>query len=243
MNARPEMIHKQDPDGADLRGPDHMGWARRELSPVEPMAAPAAGLVLAYDVRGERVRGLATELILRRRPGPGAEIIALVSPCAGEGRSRLAAELAMAIAQTGRRTLLLDADLRCPRQHVLFDTHDRDGLAQAIAAGRAPDPRHIQGPPELSVVTTGAAPDNPLAVLSGQRFAAVLDGWRKVYDFIIVDTAPVGRFSDALVVASVAGSVLALSRARHTPQRAMRDMVARLAPTRARILGAVISHF
>lgn len=239
MNARAEVLQARTPARAELPPPEDRPSRRGELRQAEP----AAGLLLAHDVRGGRVRALATDLLLRRRPGPGADIVALLSPCAGEGRSRLAAELAMAIAQTGRRTLLLDADLRCPRQHVLFDARERDGLAQALVEGRAPVPRHIQGPPDLAVVTAGAAPDDPLALLSGRHFAAVLDHWREVFDFIVVDTAPAGRFSDALVVASVAGSVLAMSRARHTPQRAMREMLARVAPTRARVLGAVISHF
>lgn len=242
MNARAEMLLAREPAHVDRHDADVRPRLRRDLLEGE-LEAPAAGLVLAHDVRGERVRALAAELLLRRIPGNGAEVVALLSPCAGEGRSRLAAELAMAIAQTGRRTLLLDADLRCPRQHVLFDARNREGLVQAIFAGRAPDSREVQGPAGLEVVTAGVAPDDPLALLSGRGFGAVLDGWRKVFEFIVVDTPPAGRFSDALVVANVAGSVLALSRARHTPQRAMREMVARLAPTRARILGAVISHF
>jgi Mrp family chromosome partitioning ATPase len=101
----------------------------------------------------------------------------------------------------------------------------------------------VPGPQHLAILTAGAAAADPLVLLSSRRLAAVVDSWRLAFDFIVIDTAPVATYEDALQVAAVAGNVLALSRGGHTPQRAMRDMLERLGPTHARVVGAVISHF
>ena len=227
---------------ADLR-PD----PRPELrTVVERHAAPDDRLIMAHDPldpRCETMRALRTELLLRRESVDRASIVALLSPNPGEGRSLMAAELAIAFAQTGRPTLLVDADLRRPQQHQLFGAANRHGLAQALAQGEVPLLQPVHGLPQMSLLTAGLVPGDPLELLSGRRFAALLDGWRTEFEFVVIDTAPVGLYADGLAVASLVGRVLALSRARHTSSRDLQDMLRRLAATRSRILGAVISHF
>lgn len=220
--------------------------SRSEITPLEPMIEPDERLIMArdpYDPRCEKIRALRTELLLRRESSERADIIALLSPGAGEGRSLLAAELAVAFAQTGRPTLLVDADLRRPQQHLLFGTENRLGLSQAIEYGVSPQFHMVHGLPQLSVLTAGAVPSNPLELLSSSYFASMIEDWRENFEFIVIDTAPVMHFSDGLVIASLVGRVLALSRAQHTPNKDMQDMLRRLAATRSQILGAVISHF
>lgn len=195
------------------------------------------------DPRGENIRMLCTELLLRRESSDRADIIALVSPCAGEGRSMLAAELAIAFARTGCATLLVDADLRRPHQHLLFDTDNQEGLSQAIESGSEPRLHAVRGLPRMSVLTSGGVPGNPLELLSSKRFAQMIEAWRDDWKFVVIDTAPAGYFADALAVASVVGRVLTLSRAQHTSYKDMQEMLRRLGGTRAQILGAVISHF
>jgi receptor protein-tyrosine kinase len=155
----------------------------------------------------------------------------------------LAAELAIAFAQTGRPTLLVDADLRRPRQHLLFGTDNRQGLSLAVASGVKPYLHAVHGLPRMSVLTAGAIPSNPLELLSSNGFASMVEGWRDDFEFVVIDTAPVIHFSDALAVANFVGRVLVLSRAQHTPYEDMQEMLRRLAATRSQILGAVISHF
>lgn len=220
--------------------------ARAEVRPIERRAEPDDRLIMAHDPldpRCETMRALRTELLLRRGTAEGASIVALLSPCPGEGRSLMAAELAIAFAQTGQPTLLVDADLRRPQQHQLFGAPNRQGLAQAIAHGEPAQLQVVHGLPHLLLLTAGVVPGDPLELLSSRRFAALLEGWRADFEFVVLDTAPVGRYSDGLAVASLVGRVLALSRARHTPARDLQDMLRRLAATRSQILGAVISHF
>jgi len=227
-------------------GADQASRPRCEITPIEHRVEPDNRLMMArdpFDPRCEKIRALRTELLLRRESMDRAVIVALLSPCAGEGRSLLAAELAIAFAQTGRPTLLVDADLRRPHQHVLFGTDNRQGLAQAIEYEVKPQPHTVHGLPRMSVLTAGAVPSNPLELLSSSCFASMIEDWRSNFEFIVIDTAPVMHFSDGLAVARLVGRVLALSRAQHTPYKDMQDMLRRLAATRSQILGAVISHF
>jgi receptor protein-tyrosine kinase len=212
----------------------------------EPQAAPAPGLTLAhapFHPRSEHIRMLRTELLLRHEAGDSANVVAVLSPCAGEGRSQLAADLAIAFAQLGRPTLLVDADLRRPRQHQLFEADNTRGLAHALVREEPPQLQAVRGVPTLFILTAGAPPTQPLELLSDRRFEALADEWRQRFQFVVLDTPPVSQYADGLAVATIIGRVLWLSRARRTPYRHTRDMLRRLAATHSRILGAVINHF
>lgn len=229
-----------------LRGGAERAPATQRISTLVPAARPSLRLIMAHsphDSRGEEIRALRTQLLLGRESKDESEVLAILSPRAGEGRSQLAAELAIAFAQLGRRTLLVDADLRNPRQHDLFAVDNRLGLAHAIESGLAPQVYSVEGLPHLSLVTAGAICLNPLEVLLHRRFVSLVDEWRRTYEFVILDTSPVTPFSDALAVGHAAGRVLALTRADSTPYDDSRGMFRRLGATRAQIVGAVISHF
>src|SRR5204863_1035561 len=118
-----------------------------------------------YHERSEQIRLLRTELLLRHE-GAGANLIAVVSANPGEGRSQLAAELAISCSQLGQPTLLVDADLRRPRQYALFDADNRRGLACALAHGVKPLLQAVEGLPSLALLTSGPSPPNPLELLS-----------------------------------------------------------------------------
>jgi len=223
---------------------------RREglLLQSHKMLRPDRQLLVAHDPfspRSETVRALRTELLLRHEAdnSSGANSIAIVSPCAGEGRSLMAAELAIAFAQLGQSTLLVDADLRRPRQHRLFSIDNEQGLAQAIVMDGVSYVHPIENLPQMSLLTSGKASPSPLELLSDRRFADLVGSWRRRYAHVIIDTPPVAQYSDALAAATLAGRVLVLSRAKHTPYPATREMLRRLSATQAQILGAVLSHF
>lgn len=227
-------------------GSEEPSWHRPDNRPTEPAGdsdSQWSTTLNLSDPRREKIRALRTELLLRRESMDRADIVALLSPCAGDGRSLMAAELALAFAQTGHSTLLVDADFRNPHQHALFSASNSQGLAQAIEYNEKPRFHTLKNLPLLSVLPTGKVAADPLALLCGSGFAALVEEWRDSFDFVVIDTAPIRRFSDALAVASQAGRVLALSRAQHTSFNDMQDMLRRLAATRCQILGAVISHF
>ena len=205
---------------------------------------PSTELILAHQPDhpySESVRSLRTELLLRCKNTRG--IIAVLSPNAGDGRSKLAAELAVAFAQLERRTLLVDADLRKPSLHHLFATENDLGLAQALTNG---GPHHFHGItqlPEMALLTSGEVPQNPLELLSGRGFERAIKEWRRNFEFVILDTPPVTRFSDAAAIAAVAGNVLILGRAAATRFKDLNEVCRNLSAAHCRILGAVINNF
>jgi receptor protein-tyrosine kinase len=207
---------------------------------------PSPKLILAHDPenpRSERLRALRTELLLLHETGPGANMVAVLSPGPGEGRSQLCGELAISFAQLGRRTLLVDADMRKPQQHVLFGSTNEHGLSQAIAHNEKPYYHPVTGLPFMHLLTAGPIPPNPLELLSDGRFSNLLNEWRNSYEFIVLDTPPVAQCADGLAVATMAARALVLSRAQHTTYKSTRALLRRLASTQSRLLGAVINHF
>jgi receptor protein-tyrosine kinase len=195
------------------------------------------------SAHSERIRLLRTEILLRHGAQHGAVALAVVGASAREGRSQLTAELALSFAQLGRSTLLIDADMRHPRQHYLFGTELREGLAQAIARGHATSLFSVAGYPALSLMTAGICAANPIELLSDGRFESLLLALRNSYDFIVVDTPRCGDYADGLVIATVLGHVLTVHRAKTTSYKAARAMMRQLVSARADIVGGVLNHF
>ena len=205
---------------------------------------PGSSLVLTQDADGafsEQIRALRTALLLLG--GSGGTCIAVLSACPGEGRTQLCAELAIAFSQVGRRTLLVDADLRRPRMHTLFEPAQEVGLGQALKLGGTPQLLGVETLPHLSLLTAGAATPNPLELLSNGHFERHMADWRKKYQMVIVDTPAITDFADGLAIASIVEQVLVVSRANSTPHKNMKEMLRRLSTTQSRIVGSVINKF
>ena len=191
----------------------------------------------------ERLKALRTRLLIRWSGlGNGPRALAIVSPGSGEGRSYVAANLAVLFAQLGKRTLLVDADLRAPRQYQIFDIPDRGGLSSVLsgrAAGEVPLPAF--GP--LSVLPAGAPPPNPQELLLRPELASYLELANAQYDMVLVDTPPAGDSADAHSVVFCAGSAVVLARTDHTRIDDATALTRDLAETGALVLGAVLTAF
>jgi receptor protein-tyrosine kinase len=207
---------------------------------------PSAELAFTHHAQhpyGERIRALRTELLLLKETDRQAGCFAVLSPCSGEGRSHLAAELAMAFSQLNRRTLLVDADLRNPSQHLLFGIESQWGLAQALTFGQPSQVFGVHGLPYLSLIPAMPPAPNPSELLSAGGLKQLIRRWRFTYDFIILDTPPISRYPDALNIAASCHNVMLVGRARVTPYRDMRAALRRLSSTQSRVLGAVMGNF
>ena len=194
----------------------------------------------------ERLRQLRTELMLRFPADPGTGIaMAVIGAEGGEGRSSLSAQLAIAFAQLGRRTLLIDADLRKTGRADLFEGDVRDGLVDAIEQRDPGRFYGVEGVPMLSIMPAGGPPAeaNPIELLSDGRFDRLVHELRGSFDIIIVDTPPFGLYADAQVVAAVIGTVLTVHRETASTYRATRAMIRQLISSQAQIIGAVLNHF
>lgn len=193
----------------------------------------------------EELRGLRTQLLIRWfNPQAGRRTLAVTSACAREGRSFVAANLAVVFSQLGQRTLLIDADFRSPRQQSIFNIPDRFGLSSALS-GRADlgVALPVSGLTGLSVMPAGPVPPNPLELLSRASFAALLSKAQSEYDTILIDTPPAIEYADAQCVAFRAGDALLVTRQDHTrmadTERAMRE----LSDASARIVGTVMNAY
>jgi len=183
-------------------------------------------------------------LIRWANDGVRHRILAIVSPGPGEGRSYVAANLAVAFAQLGERTLLIDADMRKPRQHRIFDVTDRFGLS-AVLSGRA-DRRAVVPVPEfgrLSLLPAGARPPNPQELLSRDPLAILLHEVQNDFEIIIFDTPPARRYADAQTVAFRAGNALVLALKDHTRLADTNAVVHELGDAGTRTVGTVFNAF
>ena len=162
----------------------------------------------------EQLRALRSQLMLRWfETGENRRAMAIVSACPGEGRSYIAANLAIVFSQLGERTLLIDADLRNPRQHRLFNLGQNPGLSDMLA-GRAGGEAvvGIGALQDLSVLPAGATPPNPQELLGRQDFSRLLQSLGEEFSVIIIDTPPASHCADAHTVAVRAGAALMVAR-------------------------------
>ncbi len=235
------------PDGI-VQGAIYRMSSTRSL-PVKYIRTVKAGpsLTLVHDsdnAYSEQIRALRTELILLNGTSRTRNsTLVILSPCQGEGRTQLCAELAIAFSQLGQRTLLVDADLRRPRVHALFESDNNLGLGQALASGGVPQLLGVEDLPHMSVLTAGPSVPNPLELLTNGHFQRQLSEWRKKFNMVIIDTPPITEFADGLAIASFADQVVIVGRLGSTPHRNIKEMLRRMAGTQSRIVGAVINSF
>jgi capsular exopolysaccharide synthesis family protein len=175
----------------------------------QPVMAP---ILCAYhqprSTEAEAYRGVRTALYFSAQ-GKEYKTIQITSPNMGDGKTVTAANLGISIAQSGRRTILIDADLRRPRLHELFGLSAQVGLASVIR-GEAELEEAIQqsAVPGLSLLACGPVPSNPAELLTSARFPELLERIRDQYDFVLVDSPPLLAVSDPAVVAPRVEAVL-----------------------------------
>jgi chain length determinant protein tyrosine kinase EpsG len=195
-----------------------------------------------FDAQSEALRDLRTQLLLQWL-SEDRKVLAVASPGARDGRSYVAANLAVAFAQLGDRTLLIDADLRVPRQHRIFGVNGASGLAQVLS-GRAgiEAAERISYFEGLSVLGAGAVPPNPLELLSRQAFQNLLADARRAYSIVIVDTPAGARGSDTRIVAARADGALLVARQDGTRIREIEHLRRAITACDVPVVGAVLNR-
>jgi capsular exopolysaccharide synthesis family protein len=140
------------------------------------------------------------------------QTLVISSTVAGEGKSEVAANLAAAAAQAGQRVLLIDADLRDPSQHQLWNLANMVGLSNALVAQTPLKQAITPLLPNLHILTAGVLPPNTIALLSSQRMAQLLQAAKNRYDLIILDTPALAGAADAITLGNVSDGVLMVVR-------------------------------
>lgn len=181
--------------------------------------------------------------VLFSSPDAGPCSIVVTSASPREGKTIIAANLAIGLAQAGHRVILIDADLRQPRIHDLFGldlepglSNLLNGVADATAAVR---PTKI---PNLSVLTAGAHPPNPAELVGSHRFGELLSFLEKQSDIVVIDTPPVMAVADAAILAHRTSGVLFVVAADTTSRHAAQSALEQLERAKGRFLGAVLNR-
>jgi capsular exopolysaccharide synthesis family protein len=174
--------------------------------------------------------------------GARAKTLLMTSPEPGDGKTTSASNLAIAIAQTGRSVLLLDADFRKPTQHKNLDVKDSVGLS-SVLAGRETLERAIQhtGVEGLDILPCGPIPANPSEILNSREFGELIDSLAMRYDHIIFDSPPVNAVTDARILGAVCDATILVLRADKSTRKSGEHARNSLLTVGAKILGAIVN--
>lgn len=166
----------------------------------------------------------------------------LTSALAGEGKSITLLNLAISIAQTGKKVLLIDADLRRPAMARLLVEKANPGLTEVLLGdARAEEAIRYEVYPNLDILFSGEIPPNPSELLSSEHMQELVEACAERYDYILVDTPPVNVVTDACIVANLLDGVLLLARQNRSRKDNMRQAVNNLKLTGANILGYILN--
>jgi succinoglycan biosynthesis transport protein ExoP len=228
----------QGPDEvARLTGSETIGFlsdiGKEDFKGIYVAKNPRSALAEAY-------RSLRTNLDFLGINKPLKSIL-LTSSGIGEGKTTVSANLATVLAQGGKKVAIIDADMRRPRLHKLFDFENTRGLSD-IFLGKADiqDAITICGDEKIMVISAGNTPPNPTDLISSGRMDTILDILKESVDIVIVDGPPF-LVADAALLASKVDGVLLIVRYGHSLKAAVREVVDQLKFVEARVLGVVIN--
>lgn len=215
---------------------------------VADQKAPISTEVIAayqpFSPSVDQLRSIRSQLMLRWfDKADQRQVLAVVGTARGEGRSYLAANLAVVFSQLGERTLLIDADLRHPRQHELFTLNNSIGLSTVLSE-RSRDEAivRITDLVGLFVLPAGPVPPNPLELLSRPLFDDFLSRMRSTFDVVIVDTSSLSDGEDGAMVAIRAGAAVAVAQAQQTRVADFNDLVQGLMNAGVAVVGSVLNE-
>jgi capsular exopolysaccharide synthesis family protein len=224
----------------------HLGLAPLGMVPaIAPGSWQGNGPLLCNGVPpnfSEAIRAIRTN-VLFSSAADGARALVVTSTAPGEGKTLIASNLAIALAQAGQRVLLIDADMRCPRLHDMFKIKREPGLSNLMVGHAAPSAcirkSSVLG---LWLLTSGRVPPNPAELLGAQRFREFIRSLGEHFDSIIIDSPPALAVTDAAITASAATGILFVIGSEMTSRKAARIALQQLENGRPRFLGAVLNR-
>lgn len=214
--------------------------------------SPQSTILIAGKSRNtalsESIHATLTSILYSGASGQFPQVIVFSSPAPREGKTTIATNLAVALAEIHKRVLLVDADLRRPRLHQIFDLDNAVGLVDLL---RQSEPIHgtlgaavrATGITNLSVMPAGHAGRGEPTLLHSVRLGEIIQTCRELFDAIIIDTPPMLTMADARVVARHADGLVLVVRANQTSRDSLRDSARRFSDDGTRILGAILNDW
>jgi len=227
------------------RRPGRLAWTRRDPFAPVFLDEPASAAAEAYRTLRTRVARLAAQLDVNS--------IMVVSPNVGEGKSTTAANLAVALAESGSEVLLVSADLRRPRVHQFFGLPNKSGLANILVDG-APDGPPVDGlrshtaselwsvGAHLWAILSGPHVGNASSLMDSDAMKEFLKEQRDLFDFVILDCAPALVVADSLALAPLVDAVLVVADAKETRRTAISQLREQLEHVDGKLIGAVLNR-
>lgn len=194
------------------------------------------------DLAMEALRGLRTSLHFSRSE-PRNNLLMIAGSSSGVGKTFVSSNLAVTVAQSGQRVLLIDADMRRGSLHETMGTRWENGLSELISGQITLEAaiRHLRGADNLSFIPRGKVPPNPSELLMNPQFAAFLQQVAGDYDLVIIDTPPVLAVTDAAVIGQHVGTTLLVVRFGVNPQREIAYAKQRLEQNGVKVKGAIVN--
>lgn len=189
----------------------------------------------------ESYKALRTNLVLC---GDDVKVVTVTSCSPGDGKSYVAQNLALSLAQDNKRTLLIDADLRKSATMGKVSTKEDIVGFSAFMAGQVDFEQIVyqnEDMPNLFTVFTGTFPPNPAELLGSDKFKNMITKVRELFDYVIIDTPPLGSVIDSAIISTVSDGAIMVVRSGKTSYRFARGVKAQLEKTGCRILGAVLN--
>jgi chain length determinant protein tyrosine kinase EpsG len=212
----------------------------------EPDPAISQELTAAYRPfvpQVEQFRALRSDLMLRWFD-QNRRCLAVIGPAHKSGRSFLTANLAIVFSQLGQKTLLVDADMRAPRQHKLFGLDQQTGLSHVLS-GRAETPpiRRVPVFVDLSILPAGPTPPNPQELLMQPRFASILEEAAETYDVVLIDTPASESAADAITIAVRAGGAVVVARQNRTKTNELQTLCSSVTAHGGQVVGTIFNTY
>lgn len=201
-------------------------------------------IIVLYDPRSpeaESFRSLRTN-ILRSDPANPPKVLTLVSAHPAEGKSITSVNLAITMAETGKKTLLIDCDLRRPSIHTAIGMEKEKGLSDILYGTEEWDKvLKSCGVENLSLITSGALPHNPAEIIGSDKFKLFLEEIKNVFDVILLDAPCILAVTDGLILSALGDAVLFVIMAEKTPREAVLRTITMLKEVKSNILGVIFN--
>jgi succinoglycan biosynthesis transport protein ExoP len=222
----------------------HLGLSY--LGMVPSFTPKGSSILISDDVPpsfSESIKSVRTNVLFSSAE-TGPKVISVTSAGPGEGKSVIAANLAVALAQTGLRVLVIDADMRRPRVHENFGVAQEPGLSNLLVGDCKPSEtlRRSSAATSLWILPSGLIPPNPAELLGSKRFEGYLKTLGEQFDWVVIDSPPVLAVADASVVANIASGVIFVVGAEQTTRQAARAAVDQLHAVKAHLIGGVLNR-
>ncbi len=194
-----------------------------------------------HSIQAESYRSIRTTLLVST-PVNNVKSIIFTSPLAGEGKSSTVSNLGVTLAAAQLKIVIVDTDLRKPKQHRIFNQDGGPGLTRFLSSEI--DPADLAVPtqiPNLSFISSGPHPSNPIELLSSTKMIELLVFLKRSYDYVLFDTPPILAVSDALALGSLVDAIILVCRGGQTPLAAMRQAKNKFEAHRLECMGVIIN--